>query len=292
MSGKRIFDNTIAFERGNLVLAVVTLLVGGYLGHLLPPLVDDPLNPASRPLWLLTAACLLLVIGIFGFIAVVGRHKAESSVAVEEITRQVSEMEKSNSTIFSLVERTVARQADLIPRDVIYQEMAQAFNDAESQISVVTVLSLDPATGERNFGPALRDTAHRKEFYDAIKRAIEREDVVYERIWQVKREEADQALAKLFTDPLNKDEFDTIESYRRTNPHLAKFMMAPLLTTASFILIDGKKLFFNFDILDEETGQLESPFMLFVKDASGNVFEPLRALIARFEPIKTQSKGD
>lgn len=285
MSKRRVFQNTIAFERGNLVLAVVTLLVGGYLGHLLPPLVKDPLNPTHWPLWLLVAACVLLVIGIGGFIAVAGRHKAESAAAVDAITDQVEEMEKSNAAIFSLVERTIARQADLIPRDIIYREMAQAFNEADSHISVVTLLAVDWESGERTFAPALTETPFRSEFYDAIKKAIEREDVVYERIWQVPREKAGEALEALFTDTVHKEEFDLIEGYRKTNPHLAKFMLAPILTTASFILIDGKKLFFNFDIYDEETGKLESPYMLFVKDASGSAFEPLKGLIARFKPL-------
>lgn len=285
--GKREFENTIAFERGNLVLAVVTLLVGGYLGALLPPLIKDPANPNYWPLWLLVATCVLLVIGIGGFIVVVGRHKAESSATVLALTGQVTEMEKSSKYIFSLVEKVIARQADLIPRDVVYREMAQALDAASSHVSVVTLLAVDWESGKRNFGPALTDTPYRSEFYEAIKRTISREGIVYERIWQVPRDKAALALDALFTDPLHKEEFDLIASLRRTNPHLAKFMLAPILTTASFVLIDGKKLFFNFDIMDEETGRLESPYMLFVKDASGVVFEPLNALVARFQPIRT-----
>ena len=280
------FSSSIAFDRGNLVLGVISLLVGAILGHLLPPLVKDPINPSHWPLWLLVVASVILVFGIGAFIIVAARHKTDSNAAIGEIASQVEQMKDANASIVSLVEQTVSRQADLIPRSKIYKEMAEAFNEASSEISVITLLSVD-GSGKRNFSPAITGTPHREEFYDAIKRAIARDDIAYERVWQVRKNMAENALEILFTDPLHKEEYDLIQQCRKANPHLAKFMLAPTLTTASFILIDGKKLFFNFDILNQETRELESPYMLFIKDSSGKVFEPLKGLIARFKPLKS-----
>lgn len=284
---KIAYTSSIAFERGNLVLAIISMLIGGYLSLIFPPLVNDPLNPNYWSLWLLIAACILLMIGIGGFLIVANRHKADSSTAIYTISKQAIEMKQSSKEIFTLIEQTVTRQAALIPRGEVYLEMSQAIDDATSEISVVTLLAVDWTSGRRNFAPALTDTPGRTRFYESIKRAIAREDILYERIWQIPAEKKiEEVKEALFSDPLHKEEYKLVEEHKQKNPHLAKFMLSPTLTTASFILIDKKKLFFNFDIYNEETNELESPYMLFIKEASGEVFSPLKALIARFKPIE------
>lgn len=270
------FKSTIAFDRGNLILAVISLLIGGYLGQLIPPLIQKPNDPSYWPLWLLVASAVLLIMGIGSFIIMASRFRHESKGTI------IKTLE-----LFELVEETVSRQAALIPRNVIYKEMAKAFNEAEATISVVTLLAVNWEKGERNWEPALNNTPYRKEFYDAIKLAITREDIAYERIWQVPSDKGDVALKLLFTDTVHKEEYNLIEKCRKTNPHLAKFMIASTITTASFILIDDKKLFFNIDIYNDESKKMESPYMLFIKDAKGEVFKPLRGVIARFKPLKS-----
>ena len=284
----KTIDSSIAFDRGNLILGIISLLAGALLGHLLPSILKVDGTPQDyAPLWLISAACVLLVFGVGAFVIMSGKYRRDSQSAVEELNKQVRRMRSSNKSIYSLVERTVSRQAALIPRDRIYAEMAQAFDDAESTISVVTLMAADWEKGERTWEPALDGNIQRDEFYHAIKKAIEREDVCYERIWQVPPEHAEKALDVLFTDPMQKEEFDLIQQYKKTNPHLAKFMISSILTTASFILIDGQKLFFNIDVINEETKTMESPYMLFIKDADGEVFDPLKAVVARFKPLAT-----
>jgi hypothetical protein len=270
------FESSIAFDRGNLILAIISLLIGGYLGQLIPPLIKDPTDPTYWPLWLLVATSVLLVTGIGSFIIMASRFKLESKSTITKTFE-----------LFELVEETVSRQAALIPRNIIYKEMATAFNEAKSSISVVTLLTVDWEKKERNWQPALTTTPFRDEFYNAIKLAIEREDIVYERIWQVPSNRASDALDLLFTDSVHKEEFELIKKCSEANPHLAKFMIASTITTASFILIDDKKLFFNIDIYNEESRKMESPYMLFIKDAKGDVFKPLRGVIARFKPLNT-----
>lgn len=290
-SESRAFNSSIAIERGNAVLAVVSLLVGGYLGQLIPPLVDKPGDPQYWPLWLLVCACVLLVAGVGAFVVLVRGMTNEASASSQKVTAQATRMERSNSAIISLVEQSVARQAALIPRDYVYKEMARAFDHAQQSISVVTLLAVDWETGERNWLPAKEDTPFRGEFYNAVKRAIANDRVAYERIWQVPAEKRELAFAALFSDPVHREEFELIEAQRNDSPHLAKFMIASTITTASFILIDGKQLFFNIDLYNDETRQLESPYMLFIKDATGDAFKPLNGVIARFKPLVDNSSG-
>lgn len=270
------YESSIAFERGNLILAIISLLIGGYLGQLIPPLVKDPLDPSYWPLWLLVASCILLIIGIGSFIIMASRFKHDSKGTISKTLQ-----------LFDLVEETVSRQAALIPRKVIYKEMAKAFNEAESSISVVTVLAVNWEDEKRNWEPAISGTPYRDEFYNAIKNAIAREDIMYERIWQVPSDKGNIALQLLFTDPVHKEEYDLIQECRKTNPHLSKFMIASTITTASFILVDDKKLFFNIDIYNDDSKKMESPYMLFIKDAKGEVFKPLKGVIARFKSLGT-----
>jgi len=281
------FRSAIAFDKGNLVLAVITLLVGAILGNLLPALYQDPVNPSYWPLWLIAASCVILVAGVGGFIVIVAHQKAESNIATSAVADQVKKMEKTNESIFDLVDQTVSRQAALIPRDEIYKEMAQAFNEATSSISVITLLAVDWEIGKRNWEPALTDTPYRMEYYEAVKKAIIRDGVCYERVWQVPSEKGEVAMEVLFTDPIHKEEYELIKECQKKSPHLAKFMIATTITTVSFILIDGKKLFVNIDLYNEETRQLESPYMLFIKDVTGGVFDPLKGVIARFKPLVT-----
>lgn len=284
--GEKVLLNAIAFDKGNLILGIVSMLVGALLGVALPPLVQEPKNISYWPQYILILVSIILVVGVGAFI-ILGTHQKEvATKALEAVNQQLEKIELSNSTILHLVDQTVARQATLIARSEIYREMAESFNEAKSSISVVTLLAMDWEKGVRNWTPAMTSTPGRDAYYNAVKRAIIRSDVCYERIWQVPQGKGMEGMAGIMSDPLLKEEYELIEQNRKLYPHLAKFMLAPIITTASFILVDGKELFLNIDLINEKTGEMESPYMLFIKDASGEAFEPMKGVIARFKAIE------
>jgi hypothetical protein len=269
----------IAFERGQVFLAVSSAVAGGIIGWLVPLLFNDK---TKIELWAVLAASLLVVTvsaASLGFHNLLHRTSVDSigivMSAIEtfrsETELKIEYMLAANKKIQLLVEESIGRQAALIPRDLVYREMAISIRNARKEVAIITYLMVDWETGNRTFMPASSDTPFRGEFYEAVYEVIKNPKVGYIRVWEVPHNRRDEAMTVIESD----------ENHRRECALIKELIVADQLTTASFVLIDDKSLFLNIDFFDPSTNVWYSPYMLFIKDASGEAFNELKSIIIR-----------
>jgi hypothetical protein len=189
--------------------------------------------------------------------------------------------------IKALVDKAFQHMAEIIPRDSVYPEMAKCIRQAEEQVVVMTYYMYDWAQGKRTFLPPEQVVTGKEEFYAAINECIAKHNVEYVRIWQVPEEHHGKVLDIIREDPLHKEEVELIQEM---SPDVARLVIAPVHTTASFILIDRKHLFINLDFYDPDRNLWLSPYMIFIKDASGLAFTGLNSIIVRLMSRKFVTK--
>jgi hypothetical protein len=190
-----------------------------------------------------------------------------------------------------LVEKTVAQQATLIPRQSVYLEMASSLRAAKSEVIVITYLMYDWDRAERTFEPLHNPPPGVDEFYAAIYDSIRSQSLSYVRVWQVATGHTADAEAVLRANAHLAKECDLINEVGEQHPELARLVITEQLTTASFILVDRTTLFFNIDFYDPSQNVWLSPYMLLVKDTSGTSFRDLQSVVVRLtgkrsEPTK------
>lgn len=279
----------VAFERGQIVLAAATAIAGGIIGWLVPVLFS---NPEKIELWLIVAAAILVITAAAAGVSyhhllrrtsedTLNTTKELISTFASEAQLKIGSMAAGNTEVKRLVEESIGRQASLIPRDLVYREMAISIRNAREQVAIISYLMVDWETGKRTFLPASVDTPFRGEFYDAVYEAIRNPKVEYIRVWEVPHNRVDEAMKVVESDESQRKECALIREVGRNRPDLARLVVADQLTTASFVLIDQRSLFLNIDFFDPQNNVWYSPYMLFVKDASGEAFNDLRSIIVR-----------
>jgi hypothetical protein len=279
----------VAFERGQVVLAASTLAAGGIVGWVVPLIFS---NPANIQLWVVSAAGVLVAAVSAAGLSFHNMLKATSESTLNSVTqtladfkanteRELNQMLEANREIQKLAEQSIGRQAELIPRDEIYKVMANSIRNAQDEVAIVTYMMANWDTKKRTFLPAAVDTPYRGEFYDAVYAAIKDPKIEYIRIWEVPRDRILEARKVIEADEYHKKECALIDEVSRQHPHRARLIFAEQLTTMSFILIDRRSLFLNVDFYDPTKDVWYSPYMLFVKDASGDSFEDLQGVIIR-----------
>jgi hypothetical protein len=278
-----------AADRGTLIGASASALVGAVLGWAVPALFQDP---TKIPLWIIVALSTLVMVTIaigLRFLAIARRTADSSHNTIQtsfsafnnEVDRKLEVMLASNKNVQRLVEESIGRQAALIPRDLVYKEMATSIRNAQREVAVITYLMVDWETGKRTFAPASVDTPNRGEYYDAVFEVIKNPKVSYIRVWEVPHQRIDEAMQVIESDENQKKECALIREVSAKRPDQANFVITELLTTASFILIDREDLFLNIDFYDPQKNIWHSPYMLYVKDVSGEAFSELQAVIVR-----------
>lgn len=274
----------------SVVSNLTSLVVGALLGWVIPLVFNDPTKLET---WLVLGACIVLACSVAAAISLQLSHQRfveetiqATSVQIEllktDTGNRANQLITSAQNIQHLTEEALKRQAELIPREDIYRIMAESIRSATSEVVVITYLMVDWDTGNRNFEPDALGTAHQDEFYDAIYKAIENPKIQYVRVWQVPHEHMSKAKELILSNTRQKRECELIDSISKTRPDRAMMVLTDQLTTASFILIDKRCLFFNIDFYDPMQKMWHSPYMLFVKDAASESFKDLQSLIVRF----------
>lgn len=268
----------LSIERSQIVGSGVSLVLGGIIGWVIPELFKDP---KSLALWTVLALALVAALTAATAVVFLQWQRQVSAASLSAVRSSIDEMSANHSRIQAMIENSIGRQAELIPRERVYKDMACCIRDAKSEVAVVTYLMADWQTGTRTFLPAGIDVPHRGEFYDAVYEAIQNPKIEYVRVWQVPHDRRDQALDVINSDAFNKKECELIAEIQPARPDQARLVIASSLTTASFILIDRHHLFLNIDFFDPEKNAWHSPYMLFVKDATGETFADLQSVIVR-----------
>lgn len=243
---------------------IISILLGAILGGGITELFSEW---ANFDLWLfvlVTVSCLVTF-------AIIAYHVPNAVKA----TRQHAEKTQT------MMEELLRQRAQIVPRESIYFVMAKVIREAKETVSVITYFMYDWESKRRTFLPASQEIPGLEDFYKAIYDCIERGTVKYLRVWQVPSGKHHQAYEVLLQNPNHKKEIELIEAASRQHPEKARFIIADQHTTASYILVDGKNLFFNVDFYDEKEGVWYSPYMIFIKDASENAFADLDSVIAR-----------
>lgn len=278
-----------AFERGQIILGIVSAVAGAVLGWVVQEVFADP---NRLELWIVLGMGILVLCSSFVSVSLAAIQKARSETGISEIEHLIHEGKASSEAAFAnvtqanramqqLTEEVVKRQAELVPRDRIYKVMAKCIREAKSEVAVITYLMADWENLTRTFAPAAVDTPHRGEFYDAIYEAIKNPSLQYLRVWQVPQGKVEDAKALVLGDESHRKECALIEEVGRDHPEQAHLVFTEQLTTASFILVDRRNLFFNIDFYEPANKVWYSPYMLFVKDATGESFRDLQGIIVR-----------
>jgi hypothetical protein len=268
----------LSLERSEVFVGIVSLILGAIVGWAVQELFKDP---ESLPLWTVLAVAIVAAVMATTGMVFLRWQRQVSAASLAAVRSSIDDMSADHSRIQAMIENSIGRQAELIPRERVYKDMACCIRDAKREVAVVTYLMADWQTGTRTFLPAGVDIPHRGEFYDAVYEAIQNPRTEYVRVWQVPHDRRDQALEVINSDAYNKKECELIGEIQPTRPDQARLVIASSLTTASFILIDRHHLFLNIDFFDPEKNAWHSPYMLFVKDATGDTFADLQSVIVR-----------
>lgn len=246
----------------NIAIATVSVVLGAILGYVVSVLFG-PDSKLAVPAALVMAAVTCCLVASF----VVLWYVPSMAGLAEQAQR--------------LVDDALKYRAELIPREFIYPEMAKCIRNAKSEVAIITFFMYDWEKGSRTFLPPEQKIEGKDEFYEAIYSCIDNPSVEYVRVWQVPREHRENALEAIYSDPYYMKEIDAIKKVAKQSPDLARFVIEVELTTASFIFVDGKHLFFNVDFYDKERELWHSPCMIFVKDATEQAFAGLKGIIVR-----------
>lgn len=258
-------------NRANISLVVVSVIFGALLSWGIQLLVPDILAWEFW-LFLFTAVCCLIVcVVILIYIPALARHSTQK---YEDVCQLTNEMQDT-------FENVLQHQAVIIPRESVYSEMAKTIRKAESQVAILTYYMYDWETGKRTFLPPEQEINDKDDFYEAIYETILKPEVEYIRIWQVPEERKTQVIGVMQSDPLHKREIELIQQVCLTHPEYARLIITGQYTTASFVLIDKRHLFFNVDFYDKNRNVWLSPYMIFIKDATGLAFSGLNSIIVR-----------
>jgi hypothetical protein len=247
----------------NIVVGVVSAVLGGILGWGLEKLIGAA---SSLQLWLfvfVSFACLGTCLVVTSYVA------------------KYTNMEELTTKTAAMLDDALQHRAEIIPRESIYPVMADCIRHAKSQVAVVTYYMYDWEQNKRTFLPPEQLVTGQDDFYNAIYECIANQSVEYIRIWQVPADKTHDALKIIETDPLHKKEIALIRKVSLQKPDQARLVIAGEHTTASFILVDKRHLFFNIDFYDKERRVWLSPYMVFIKDATGSAFAGLNSIVVR-----------
>ena len=191
------------------------------------------------------------------------------------------DMHQLVNSMQDLLSNALNQQARIVPRHSVYMEMTDCVRNAQSQVSILTYFMYDWDSEKRTFLPPEQAAGGRKEFYESLYDSINNPQVQYTRIWMVPEERMEQALDAIKMDPLHAKEIELISENAVKNSELARFAIVNDYTTASFVLIDKKHLFFNFDLYDKKRNVWLSPYMIFIKDATELAFASLDSIVVK-----------
>lgn len=267
---------TSARLKENITFGIGTTLIGAILGWVVNE-ISSQINSIS--LWLLLLVSLVSIITCF----IVWHSSKKYTTTGEEMVKQIKDV---NERTRNLVESYLLHSARIIPREMIYPEMAKCIREAKEEVAVVTYFMYDWSGRKRTFTPDEEKLMGRDDFYDAITECIERPNVEYVRIWQVPTEKKAEALEVIMeSNPNHKKEIKKIQKISKNKPDQARLVIADQHTTASFILVDKRNLFINIDFYDHKKNVWYSPYMIFIKDTTGKSFQELKSIIVRLSSI-------
>jgi len=247
-------------ETTEIAVATVSLILGTLLGTIIQNLLGSSTSTSN---WLVACAIICCFIS--------------SLLVFRYVSSMTDLVEKSQA----VVDEALKYRAEIIPRELVYKEMAKCLLKARFEVAIVTFFMYDWESGKRTFLPPEQKISGKEDFYKAVFACIENPKVEYIRVWQVPPERRSQALAAIESDPTYKKEIDLIRKISKQSPDRARFVIEDELTTASFILVDQQHLFFNVDFYDRERKIWHSPYMIFVRDATEQAFAGLNSIIVR-----------
>lgn len=272
--GRKVFD------------ALVWVLLGAIFGWAVSALFEDVTNLL---LWLFI---LTSIAGLATFGVVLRHVPTSGKLSEKNYDLVVKHCEKAQATLeealnehtektLIMLDEELKQQVQIIPRERIYPVMARVLREAEQTVAVITYFMYDWEAARRTFLPSDQEIPGVEGFYQAIYECIESEEVEYLRVWQVPAEHKAEAFNIIQENPLHKREIELIRAVSRHRPEQARFIICDQHTTASYILVDRKHLFFNIDFYDLEEGVWYSPYMILIKDATENAFVGLNSIIIR-----------
>lgn len=246
-------------------------MLGGILGWGIQELVASASDLHVWLFVLVALGCLATCLVILSYVPALVGFSADKYTEMVRLAKETKD----------LLDDALKYRAEVIPRESVYPEMASCIRRAKQQVAVITYYMYDWKKGQRIFLPPEQVVTGKEDFYQALYDCIENPDVEYIRIWQVPTERKSEALKVIEADPLHKREIELIRRVSLQKPDQARLVIAGEHTTASFILVDKKHLFFNVDFYDKERNVWLSPCMIVIKDATESAFVELNSIIVR-----------
>jgi hypothetical protein len=274
--------NKVSDSSNSAFSAVFWTLLGAIAGWGVGALFT---NFHSLAMWLF----VLTSISSIAIFAIILRHVPTSAkYSRQNYDAIVDHCEKTQTILDELLKQ----RAQIIPRELIYFEMARVIREAKETVAVITYFMYDWDANKRTFlPPDKQKVPGLEDFYKAIYECIKRPDVSYLRVWQAPADKHAELPRILRENPFHEKEIELIKEISRDYPDKAQFVIAEQHTTASYILVDRRNLFFNVDFYSTEERIWYSPYMIFIKDATENAFAGLNSIISRLTSRMSNLNG-
>ena len=250
-----------------IILAIFFAVLGFLINPVIENQTDDLITSENLTI------ILFIVFGLFTFISAI-----LWSFAYLETSNIGYDLEK--------ISQKIGKDAQLVPYKEAYIKLIQWMEDVEEEVVVLTFTNPGKHWTEDKESPR-RKSPERKAWFKAAERVIKSDNISYKRILQldldkdtgrpdITEEELMSGYQYLRQEELNHIQSKLLCEISNRNSEKAQLFFSRIYFQNTFVLVDKKKLFMNFHVLNPETGKIDSPFVLIAEDSSGQKFEELR----------------
>lgn len=257
----------------NISLVILSTIFGIFAGPIIeriaPPLFDQA-NLSSIVFILVSTSIIILVI---------------VSSALWKSTQISSEL---IATEILALTRTLGQQARLVHYNEAYQEGAKWVLEAKKEIRILTAYAyeFDWEKDKEVYDQQRLESPSRLVWFDALYQGIKKaseNNLRFIRIVEVPKNR--KLLQAIKQDELFFRDCKLLAEIGKSTPERACLRVTEPFITNTFILIDGTKLFLEFDIHDPDTRQIHAPFVLLAVDPTGVNFQELLRFHQKLESI-------
>lgn len=249
----------------NLLVLVITGLVGIFGQSILERLAPPLFQPANTPYIVFVLTCAMYLVSI-------------------TIWRYTLQQVASTTDHIGVLAKAVGHRVQVVSDVEGYRQLEKRIRNAKSEILILTNYAFDWENGKPVYDPDRMQIHERRGTYSAIHRKLQREKrsgFRFVRIVQIP--EGHRLEEVLPFDDIYREECELLAALTATEPEFASLRVSEPVFQNTFCLIDRSFVYLEFDVSRSDPGQLFTPFVMMIEDPNSEAIQELLKLHQRIE---------